>query len=326
MQLTDDQCGALDRDGFLILPGVFSAEEVEAIRDRLPALFAQDHPGNIVEQSSGEIRTTMGLHLRDDLFAKLVRHPRLVAPALQVVDEPTYVQQVKVNVKAAFSGEIWQWHYDFATHHAEDGVPRPAALNLHIFLDDVTEFNGPLYFVPGSHKVGEHGAHLDTETTSYPLWVCDHERVAELIERRGLVSAKGAKGTMLMFHDTLVHGSPNNMSPWDRAIFSLIANPVSNALRKPTRPDYKHHRDLTLATLTGFMIGSLNKIWPWRNVVQYRINSSGEQVPFLEDNVMPAQFDGDPMVLGVVILVIIGFALVFFLERLGKDTKMEPGL
>jgi ectoine hydroxylase len=50
---------------------------------------------------------------------------------------------------------------------------------------------------------------------------------------------------MLIFHDTMVHGSPNNMSPWDRAIFSLLLNPVSNAFQKQTRPDYKHHHDLT---------------------------------------------------------------------------------
>ena len=101
----------------------------------------------------------------------LTRHPRLVEPALQILGEPAYIQQVKVNVKAAFSGEVWQWHYDFATHHEEDGVLRPLALNLHVFLDDVSEFNGPLWFIPGSHAVGAHGAHLDTATTSYPLWV-----------------------------------------------------------------------------------------------------------------------------------------------------------
>ncbi len=248
MRLDQQQRAALDRDGFLILPGVFSPAEVELIRSRLPALFGKDDPANIVEQASGEVRTSMGLHLRDEVFARLVRHPRLVGPALQVLDEPAYIQQVKVNVKAAFSGEIWQWHYDFATHHAEDGVPRPLALNLHIFLDDVSEFNGPLYFVPGSHKMGDHGAHLDSTTTSYPLWVCDDARVRELVSDRGLVSAKGQKGTMLIFHDTLVHGSPNNMSPWDRAIFSLILNPISNARTLPTRPDYKHHRDLTPVT------------------------------------------------------------------------------
>ena len=245
MDLTPSQLANLDRDGFLILVDVFSPQEVELLKIRLPVIFADDHPGNVIEQASGVVRTAMGLHLRDDLYSRLVRHPRLVKPAMQILNEPVYVQQVKVNVKAAFSGEVWQWHYDFATHKEEDGVERPLALNLHIFLDDVNEFNGPLFFIPGSHKFGEHSAHLDVETTSYPLWVCDQKLIREQVKANGLVSAKGAKGTMLIFHDTLVHGSPNNMSPWDRAIFSLIVNPVSNACQKPTRPDYKHHQDLS---------------------------------------------------------------------------------
>ncbi len=245
MPLTEAQLRQLDRDGYLILPALFSEEEVAAVRARLPSLFSQAHPGNIVERSSGTVRTAMGLHLRDPLFAKLVRHPRLIGPARQIRPEPLYVQQVKVNVKAAFSGEVWQWHYDFATHREEDGVPEPLALNLHIFLDEVSEFNGPLYFIPGSHKMGEHQATLDDRTTSYPLWVVDQDTVKGLVARSGIVAAKGPRGTGLIFFDTLIHGSPSNMSPWDRAIFSLIVNPVSNAYRRPTRPDYKHHRDLT---------------------------------------------------------------------------------
>ncbi len=245
MRLTQAQLRQLDRDGFLILPGLFSQAEVAAIRARLPALFAPGDPANIVERSSGAVRTAMGLHLRDPLLAKLVRHPRLIEPALQIRPEPLYIQQVKVNVKAAFSGEVWQWHYDFATHREEDGVPEPLALNLHVFLDEVSEFNGPLYFIPGSHRAGAHVATLDDRTTSYPLWVVDPDTVASLAARGGLVAAKGPRGTGLIFFDTLVHGSPSNMSPWDRAIFSLIVNPVSNACRRPTRPDHKHHRDLT---------------------------------------------------------------------------------
>jgi len=244
MKLTPQELVALDRDGFLVLSERFSLAEVTAIRDRLPSLFSQSHPGNIIEKSTGVVRTTMGLHMRDPLFARLVRHPRLIEPAEQIRPGPLYVQQVKVNVKAAFSGEVWQWHYDFATHREEDGVPEPLALNLHIFLDDVNEFNGPLYFIPGSHKVGEHPASLDDTTTSYPLWVVDRETVRSLANKSGLVAATGRAGTALIFYDTLVHGSPNNMSPWDRAIFSLIVNPVSNAYRKPTRPDHKHHRSL----------------------------------------------------------------------------------
>jgi len=248
MKLTSEQLDSLATQGFLMLPGLFSSAEVDALRERLPVLFADGHEGNIIERASGEVRTSMGLHLRDDRFAALVRHPRLVGPALQVRAEPLYIQQVKVNVKAAFSGEVWQWHYDFATHHEEDGVPKPLALNLHVFLDDVSEFNGPLWFVPGTHTVGAHGAHLDTATTSYPLWVVDKPTVATAVQEHGMVSATGARGTGLIFFDTLLHGSPPNMSPWDRSIFSLILNPVSNAYTQPTRPDYKHHRDLTPVT------------------------------------------------------------------------------
>ena len=245
MKLSDQQIEELNHQGFLILPDRFSIDEVDVIKSRLPELFAEQHPANIVERSSDVVRTSMGLHLRDEVYSRLVRHPRLIEPACQICPEPLYVQQVKVNVKAAFSGEIWQWHYDFATHREEDGVEKPLALNLHIFLDDVTEFNGPLYFIPESHKYDAHQASLDTASTSYPLWVVGEDTVRELAERHGMVSATGKKGTVLIFFDNLVHGSPNNMSPWDRAIFSLIVNPVSNAYRHPTRPDFKHHRDLT---------------------------------------------------------------------------------
>jgi len=246
MRLTDVQLEQFNRDGFLILPGLFSPEEVALLRSRMPSIFSENHPANIVEKASGEVRTAMGLHLRDEVFARLVRHPRFVEPARQILGtDALYVQQVKINVKAAFQGETWQWHYDFATHHEEDGVPEPLALNLHVFLDDVTEFNGPLWFIPGSHRRGPLPATLDIETTSYPLWVVDRESVARLVSEGGIVSATGPAGTALVFRDLLLHASPPNISPWERPIFSLILNTVANAYTKEQRPDWKHHRDLT---------------------------------------------------------------------------------
>ncbi len=245
MKLAGDQLERFHRDGFLILPGLFSVPEVAALGARLPALFAEDTPANVREKQGGEVRTAMGLHLRDPLFAKLVRHPRLVEPALQILDQDLYIQQVKVNVKAAFTGEVWQWHYDFATHHGEDGVAEPLALNLHVFLDPVTEINGPLYFIRGSHKHGAAPATLDTATTSYPLWVVERDTVRTLAHETGLVAATGPAGTAIIFGDLLVHASPGNLSPYDRRIFSLILNPVANAQTRFERPDHKHHRDLT---------------------------------------------------------------------------------
>jgi L-proline 4-hydroxylase len=174
-----------------------------------------------------------------------VRDPRFVGPAQQIAGPDLYIQQVKVNVKAAFTGEAWQWHQDFSTHHHDDGVPQPQALNLHVFLDEVNEFNGPLHFIRGSHRFGPAKSIHDTTSTSYPLWVVTPESVEAAAKAGGLVSATGPAGTALIFGDCLVHGSPPNLSPWNRAIFSLILNPVANACTRAKRADHFHHRDLT---------------------------------------------------------------------------------
>ena len=73
MQLSGEQLERIERDGFLLLPGLFSPQEAARLRAALPALLAEDHPGNIREKASGEVRTAMGLHLRHPLFGKLAR-------------------------------------------------------------------------------------------------------------------------------------------------------------------------------------------------------------------------------------------------------------
>jgi ectoine hydroxylase len=244
--LTADQLEEFHSNGVIALPNMFDQGEVEAITACLPRLFQERCPENFRERSSDVVRTAMGLHLRDELFANLVRDPRFIESAHQILgDDDLYCQQVKVNAKEAFTGEQWQWHYDFATHHHEDGVPEPLALNLHIFLDEVTEFNGPLIFIPGSHLDGPAPTALDITTTSYPLWTVAPEHVQPLAARGGLYCPKGPPGTVLIFGDTMLHSSPPNMSPWDRRIFSLILNPVRNHQTTYARPDHQHHRDFT---------------------------------------------------------------------------------
>jgi ectoine hydroxylase len=248
VRLSDQQLRSYDEDGFLILPGLFSAAEIAAIRGAMERVFEQDSPANIREKNSQVVRMAMGLSSRDEVFAKAVRHPRIIEPAQQIAGPELYLQQSKINVKAAFDGEAWQWHQDFSTHHVEDGVPKPLALNLHVFIDDVNEFNGPLYFIRGSHRFGPAKSWHDTTSTSYPLWVVEPDTVRELSREKGLASATGPAGTALIFGDCLVHGSPPNFSPWRRAIFSIIVNPISNCYTHSERPDYVHHRDLTPIT------------------------------------------------------------------------------
>ncbi|PQJ14686.1 DUF368 domain-containing protein [Aureicoccus marinus] len=78
---------------------------------------------------------------------------------------------------------------------------------------------------------------------------------------------------------------------------------------------FEHYRNSTLALLTGFILGSLNKIWPWKEVVESRVIDD-KVIPIREINLFPEQFDGDPQLLGAVLLGILGFSLIFILERL----------
>ena len=63
----------------------------------------------------------------------------------------------------------------------DDLMPEARAMNVAIFLDEVNEFNGPLMFIPGSHKLGVLDAEHDTSTTSYPLWTIDNDTISKLV-------------------------------------------------------------------------------------------------------------------------------------------------
>ena len=167
----------------------------------------------------------------------------------------------QVNAKAAFDGDVWQWHQDFGTWFNDDLMPEPRAMNVAVFLNEVNEFNGPLMFIPGSHRLGMLDAGHDLTTTSYPLWTIDDDTIARLVERGGIVAPKGPAGALadeggvvaplgppgsvLLFHGNLVHASPPNISPWDRVIVYLSLCAVSNHIRRFKRPEYIAHRDFT---------------------------------------------------------------------------------
>ena len=78
---------------------------------------------------------------------------------------------------------------------------------------------------------------------------------------------------------------------------------------------FKNYHNTTLAVLTGFMIGSLNKVWPWKETLSTRVNSHGEEVPFLQKSILPWNFDGDSQMLMVFVLAIFGFAVIYLLEK-----------
>ncbi|HZW74278.1 MAG TPA: phytanoyl-CoA dioxygenase family protein [Caldimonas sp.] len=245
MKLTPEQLAQFDRDGYLFFPSLFSREETKVLNDAVPALYERREVYNVREKNSDAVRTNFAAHLYSAPFARLARHPRMVGPVQSLLGDKLYMHQFKINGKMAFDGDVWQWHQDYGTWKRDDDMPEPRAMNVAIFLDEVNEFNGPLMFIPGSHRLGVVDAAHDTSTTSYPLWTIDHDTITKLVARGGLVAPKGPPGSMILFHSCLVHASTANLSPWNRVSVYLSLCAASNHIRRFKRPEYIAHRDFT---------------------------------------------------------------------------------
>ena len=263
MKLTTEQKAQFERDGYLFFPGLFTPDETRTLTDAVPELYSRQEDYNVREKGTNSVRTNFAAHMYSAPFARLGRHPRMIEPVEDLLGEKLYMHQFKINGKMAFEGDIWQWHQDYGTWKNDDLMPTERAMNIAIFLDDVNEFNGPLMFIPGSHKKGVVDAKHDVTTTSYPLWTVDNALIAQLVQRAGgrggfddagrptaggIVSPKGPAGSMILFHSCLVHASNANLSPFNRVAVYLSLCAVSNHIRRHQRVEYIAHREFTPIT------------------------------------------------------------------------------
>ena len=240
--LTDQQVQHFNEEGYLFLPETFTADECAVLREEAESVYRQQRP-EIWREKSGAPAPHSPPTLYNQAFGLLARHPRMIGPVQQLFGEPVYMHQFKINAKASFTGDVWQWHQDYGTWARDDGMPQPRAMNIAVFLDEVMPINGPLMLVPRSHTEGVLEAGHDVTTTSYPLWTLDEATVTRLVQRGGIVAPTGKPGGLLLFHGNLVHGSAGNITPYPRKIVYLTLNAVSNYIRTPTRPEWIAHTD-----------------------------------------------------------------------------------
>lgn len=79
---------------------------------------------------------------------------------------------------------------------------------------------------------------------------------------------------------------------------------------------FNNHKNITLAVLTGFIAGSLNKIWPWKETIGTL--KFGDKIKPIEESILPSSYDGDPQLTYAIIAAIIGFSLIFILEKVAS--------
>ncbi len=259
MQLSQEQVREYRERGLLVLDGLFGPAEVEVLREayRRDSAVPGDH--RVTERDSDEVRAVYASHLRCPEFGALVRSPRILGPVRQLIGDRVYVYQFKINSKPPFVGGGWAWHQDYAAWRLADHLPAPLLVSVGVLFDEVTEFNGPVVFVPGSHRGGLVGdrhpvaeaaseQHVDPEDIALTAG-----ELAGLVDRHGMESVKGTPGTVVFFHPEIVHGSAANISPLPRRLLIMTYNDTANVPRPPgsPRPEYVVCRDTTPLRMAG---------------------------------------------------------------------------
>lgn len=88
-----------------------------------------------------------------------------------------------------------------------------------------------------------------------------------------------------------------------------------------------HYHDLTIALLAGFMIGSLNKVWPWKEVLSFRLDSDGNQVPAFDKSILPGDYmvktGQDPQVFQAIMMMALGVFIVVVIEKIAERLKTK---
>ena len=256
--LTRAETTSFEENGYLILKGVFSPAEIEALQAESARMRSGeaklDSDNVITEPGSNEVRTVFRLDEQNELFDRLARDKRIAGRVSYLLGDDVYLHQSRLNYKPGFTGKEFYWHSDFETWHAEDGMPRMRAISASVLLTDNDALNGPLMLMPGSHKTyvacaGEtpdnnHATSLKKQEIGVP----SHESLSKMADTHGIDYAAGRAGTVILFDCNTLHGSNGNITPFPRSNAFFVYNSWSNKVVEPfaakaPRPAFLSSRD-----------------------------------------------------------------------------------
>lgn len=254
--LSEAQLDEFERKGYLFIPNLIDGEEQEALRKEMNALLSndayRDKAFSITEPESHEIRSLFAVHRLSERLGALASDERVAGAARQIIGDDPYVHQSRINYKPGFAGKGFNWHSDFETWHAEDGMPNMHAVSASLILTDNHEFNGPLMLIPGSHMefvpcLGEtpednHKRSLKAQEVGVP----SPEALTHLVDKYGIDAPKGKAGGLLLFDCNTLHASNANLSPDPRSNVFFVFNRPDNRCVAPfaapkQRPSFLAH-------------------------------------------------------------------------------------
>lgn len=227
--LTAEEAAAFRRDGYLTVPDAVTSDELAALNRQLAGWVQESrrHQAAWGEQVDGRPRFDLASgHGADNPQLRRVNNPSEVSDAFRAVMSNSRMTDMvadligpdvafhhcKINLKLPGADTEVGWHQDFAyTPHSNDDL-----VTALLFLDEVTEENGALAVVPGSHRDGLKSLWADGRFTGAVA-----EPVAAEARRRAVLST-GPAGSVCLMHTMLLHGSRANASARSRNLYIAV--------------------------------------------------------------------------------------------------------
>lgn len=232
--LTPSQLARFNEDGYVLLKGLFDAEETELLQRAArqdPSITSKALERE--DGSGGKSKITLWNNANDSLLSMYSRCERMVTAAEQILGDEAYHWHSKMMQKEPFVGGAWIWHQDYGYWY-NDTCLYPLLVSCFIAIDPSTRENGCLQVLKGSHLLGRiNHVRVGEQTGADPERCAAAEKVCEL------VYVEMDPGDALWFHCNLLHRSDQNTSPNPRWAIICCYNARRNSpYGKSSHPAY----------------------------------------------------------------------------------------
>jgi ectoine hydroxylase len=233
--MTVEQRAAFERDGYVIVRGLFDAEEAGLLRRAMevdPAV--RDHVIDRRDQEGRSTRIALWNRAGDSVYGLAARCARMVDTAEALLGGEVYHFQSKLTAKDPEIGGAWEWHQDYGYWY-HNGCLEPLMFSCMIALDRTTRENGCLQLVRGSHLMGriDHVPLTPTQNEADPA------RMQHILARHEVFHAEMQPGDALFFHCNTLHRSDANRSKDRRWTLLICYNAARNdALKREDARSY----------------------------------------------------------------------------------------
>lgn len=231
--LKKDRVEDYNRDGYVLVRGMFDREEIDLLRRAAKEDRELDqHSFGKGDGEGGTVRLSLWNHPGDTIYGMFARCDTIVTSAERLLEGEVYHYHSKMIMKDAKIGGAWTWHQDYGYWY-QNGVLFPLLCSASIAVDPATRENGCLQVLKGSHSMGR----IDHVLTGDQAGA-DLERVHEAQKRLETVYVEMDAGDVLFFHSNLLHRSDQNRS--DKPRWSMIC--CYNAARNDPYKEAHHPR------------------------------------------------------------------------------------